>query len=69
MDRGGWGTQENIAAFYKFRACKGLSEMKGLLDDMDDTFKKVGFTPAKVNEILNTPADKLVEELSSRAKK
>ncbi len=64
FDSIGWGTDENTAALYKFRACKGLANIKKKIRDIERLSKEAGFSPQKVQEILKTPASKLVDELT-----
>ncbi len=68
-DVAGWGTDENTTAFYKFRACKKLSQMKQRLNEVERITRQAGFTNAKVTEILHTPAEQLVNSLGSKKKK
>ena len=63
FDSIGWGTDENTAALYKFRACKGLANMMRQKREIEKLSKDAGFTPDKVQEILKTPAAKLVDGL------
>lgn len=69
FDTIGWGTDENTAALYKFRACKGLAEMKRSMDSIEKLSEEAGFTPEKAKEILKKPASRLVDELSTKARK
>ncbi len=64
FDSVGWGVDEETAAFYKFKACKGLARIRKEMAEIEDLVKQSGFTPAKIEEILHTPAEKLVEQLA-----
>jgi hypothetical protein len=64
FDSIGWGVDEETAAFYKFKACKGLARIRKEMFDIEELVKQSGFTPAKVEEILRTPAEKLVDQLA-----
>jgi hypothetical protein len=64
FDTAGWGINEERAAFYKFRACKSLAKIRRDLNDIEKIVKQSGFTPSKMNEILSTPAEQLVEQLA-----
>ncbi len=65
FDFTGWGTDDNTAALYKFRACKSIANIKKEVKEIEKLSKQAGLTPSKVQQILTTPAEKLVEELSS----
>lgn len=62
-DSSGWNVERNIASFYKYRACKGLANLKKELKDMERVSEGLGFTTTKIENILSTPAKKLVEDL------
>ncbi|MFH8080903.1 MAG: hypothetical protein QXO84_03440 [Candidatus Aenigmatarchaeota archaeon] len=65
FDAVGWGVDEETAAFYKFRACKSLAKIRKQMIEIEEFVKQSGFTPAKVEEILKMPAEKLVEQLAN----
>lgn len=71
LEERGWNTDENIAAFYKFRIGKALSEIKRQSMKVEGMCEKVGFTPSKIKEILNSPIEELVDSLAkgSRARR
>lgn len=64
FDSVGWGIEEETAAFYKFKACKNLSKIRKEMVEIEKLIKESGFTPMKVEEILKTPAEKLVDQLA-----
>jgi len=64
FDSVGWGVDEETAAFYKFKACKGLARIRKEMFEIEELVKQSGFTPAKIEEILHTPAEKLVDQLA-----
>lgn len=64
FDNVGWGIEEETAAFYKFKACKNLSKIRKEMTEIEKLMKESGFTPMKVDEILKTPANKLVDQLA-----
>jgi len=64
FDSVGWGVDEETAAFYKFKACKGLARIRKEMAEIEDLIKQSGFTPGKMEEILRTPAEKLVDQLA-----
>ncbi|MBU5688216.1 MAG: hypothetical protein QW474_02495 [Candidatus Aenigmatarchaeota archaeon] len=64
FDSVGWGVDEETAAFYKFKACKGLARIRKEMLEIEELVKQSGFTPAKIEEILHTPAEKLVDQLA-----
>jgi hypothetical protein len=64
FDSVGWGVDEETAAFYKFKACKGLARIRKEMFEIEQLVKQSGFTPAKIEEILRTPAERLVDQLA-----
>ncbi|MEM0473133.1 MAG: hypothetical protein QXF88_00215 [Candidatus Aenigmatarchaeota archaeon] len=64
FDSIGWGVDEETAAFYKFKACKSLAKIRKEMIDIEELIKESGFTPAKIEEILHTPAEKLVDQMA-----
>jgi hypothetical protein len=60
MDLTTLGTQRTIAAIYKFRACKVLSEIKKQTQKIDDVCRDAGFIPTRIHEILSMKAEDLV---------
>ncbi|MCS7135233.1 MAG: hypothetical protein NZ893_02220 [Candidatus Aenigmarchaeota archaeon] len=64
FDAVGWGVDDETAAFYKFRACKSLARIRKEMSEIEELVKQSGFTPTKVEEILKTPAEKLVDQLA-----
>lgn len=54
-------SKRTFAAIYKFRACKGLSEMKKQIKRIEELCKKAGFIPTKVHDILESRAEDLVD--------
>jgi len=67
LEADGWEVDETVAAFYKFRIAKGLSSLKKEELNIENLCERVGFTPSKVNEILEKPTEKLIEEFSEEA--
>ncbi len=61
MDLANLSSKRTFAAIYKFRACKGLSEIKREIRKMESICKKAGFVPAKIQEILGTSAENLID--------
>jgi ElaB/YqjD/DUF883 family membrane-anchored ribosome-binding protein len=61
MDLSNLSSKKTFAAIYKFRACKGLSEIKREIRKMESICKKAGFVPAKIQEILSTNAENLID--------
>ncbi|MDI6826236.1 MAG: hypothetical protein QMD36_03520 [Candidatus Aenigmarchaeota archaeon] len=59
----GWGIDENIAAFYKFRIGKALSNIKRQSIKVEGMCERVGFTPSKIREILDSSIEELVDSL------
>ncbi|MBU5688732.1 MAG: hypothetical protein KQA41_00685 [Candidatus Aenigmarchaeota archaeon] len=64
FDSVGWGVDEETAAFYKFKACKSLARIRKEMIEIEELVKQSGFTPGKIDEILHTPAEKLVDQLA-----
>jgi len=62
-------SKRTFAAVYKFRACKGMSEIKREIRKIEVTCKKAGFIPTKVHEILESSAEDLVEQFLHRKSK
>jgi len=62
MDFNALASKRTFAAIYKFRACKGLSEMKKEIKKIESLCKKAGFIPTKVHEILESSAEDLVKD-------
>jgi hypothetical protein len=60
MDLTTLGAQRTIAAIYKFRACKVLSEIKKQIQRIDDVCRDAGFIPTRIHEILSMKAEDLV---------
>jgi len=54
-------SKKTFAAIYKFRACKGLSEIKKEIKKIESICKKAGFIPTKVHNILEARAEDLVD--------
>ena len=61
MDLTTLSSKRTFAAIYKFRACKGLSEIKKEIRKIESICKNAGFIPTKVHEILETRAEDLVD--------
>ena len=61
-------SKKTFAAIYKFRACKGLSEMKKQIKKIEASCKKAGFIPTKVHDILESRAEDLVDEFLEKSK-
>lgn len=59
-DLSGLTSKRTVAAVYKFRACRTLSEIKKEVIKIDKICKKAGFIPIKVNQILKSSAEELV---------
>ena len=55
-------SKRTFAAIYKFRACKGMSDIKREIRKIESLCKKAGFIPTKVHQILESSAEDLVEE-------
>jgi len=64
----GFGIEENLVAIYKFRACQGLAKIKEQIHEIERVSEEVGFTASKIKEILQSPADKLVEGFLKKVK-
>ena len=64
FDSIGWGVDEETAAFYKFKACKGLARIRKGMFEIEELVKQSGVTPSKIEEILRTSAEKLVDQLA-----
>ena len=62
-------SKKTFAAIYKFRACKGLSEIKKEIKKIESICKKAGFIPTKVHEILESRAEDLVDEFLQQKSK
>jgi len=62
MDLTALASKRTFAAIYKFRACKGLSEIKRQIKKIEALCKKAGFIPTKVHDILESRAEDLVNE-------
>jgi hypothetical protein len=62
-------SNRNFAAIYKFRACKGLSEMKRELRRIESICKKAGFVPDKIHEILESRAENLIDNFLQKSPK
>jgi len=69
LEERGWDIDKNIAAFYKFRVGKALSDIKRQSMKLDGMCKRVGFTPSKIKEILNSPIEELVNSLMKQGSK
>jgi flagellar motor switch/type III secretory pathway protein FliN len=65
----GWGIDQNIAAFYKFRVGKALSDIKRQSMRVEGMCEKVGFTPSKIKEILDSPIEELVNSLMKQRRR
>jgi len=52
--------KRTFAAIYKFRACKGLSEIKKQIKKIESLSMKAGLLPTRIGEILKSDAGKLV---------
>jgi len=65
FDAVGWGIDENTAAFYKFRACKSLAKLRKEMDEIERVIRESGFTPLKMDEILHTPTEELVNKMAN----
>jgi len=63
LEERGWDTDRNIAAFYKYRIGKALSNIKKQSIKVEGMCKRVGFTPSKIKEILDAPIEELVDSL------
>ena len=61
MDLSTLSAKRTFAAIYKFRACKGLSEIKKEIRKIESICKNAGFIPTKVHEILETRAENLID--------
>ena len=61
MDLTALASKRTFAAIYKFRACKGLSEIKKEIKKIEALCKKAGFIPTKVHDILESRAEDLVD--------
>jgi len=69
MDLTALASKRTFAAIYKFRACKGLSEMKKQIKKIEALCKKAGFIPTKVHAILESSAEDLVNEFLEKKSK
>jgi len=65
----GWDIDQNIAAFYKFRVCKALSDIKRQSMKVNGMCEKVGFTPSKIKEILDSPIEELVNSMTKQRRR
>lgn len=61
-------SKKTFAAIYKFRACKGLSEIKKEIKKIEASCKKAGFIPTKVHDILESRAEDLVDGFLQKSK-
>jgi len=61
MEFNALASKKTFAAIYKFRACKGLSEIKKEIKKIESLCKKAGFVPTKVHDILKSRAEDLVD--------
>lgn len=61
-------SKRTFAAIYKFRACKGLSEMKKEIKKIEASCKRAGFIPTKVHDILESRAEDLVDGFLQKSK-
>ncbi len=61
-------SKRTFAAIYKFRACKGLSEMKKEIKKIEASCKRAGFIPTKVHDILKSRAEDLIDGFSRKSK-
>ncbi len=61
-------SKRTFAAIYKFRACKGLSEIKKEIKKIESSCKKAGFIPTKVHDILESRAEDLVDGFLQKSK-
>jgi hypothetical protein len=51
------------AAIYKFKACKSLAEIKEQTQKIEDLCEKTGLVPSKIQDIIRTRAEDLVNSL------
>jgi hypothetical protein len=65
----GWDIDQNIAAFYKFRVGKALSDIKRQSMRVEGMCEKVGFTPSKIKEILDSPIEELVNSMTKQRRR
>ena len=68
MDLTALASKRTFAAIYKFRACKGLSEIKRQIRKIENLCKKAGFIPTKVHDILESRAEDLVNGFLEKSK-
>jgi hypothetical protein len=69
MDLSNLTSQKTFAAVYKFRACKGLAEIKREIRKIEITCKRAGFVPSKIREILESRAENLVDSFFQKIPK
>jgi len=60
--------KKTFAAIYKFRACKALSEIKKQIRKIESISMKAGFIPTKVHTIIQSDAEKLVNNFLKEKK-
>ncbi len=60
--------KKTFAAIYKFRACKSLSEIKKQIRKIESISMKAGFIPTKVHTIIQSDAEKLVNNFLKQKK-
>jgi len=60
--------KKTFAAIYKFRACKALSEIKRQIRKIESISMKAGFIPTKVHTIIQSDAEKLVNNFLKEKK-
>lgn len=62
-------SKRTVAAVYKFRACKAISDIKKEVKKIDKICKKAGFIPLKVHDILESSAEDIVNSFLKKEKK
>lgn len=66
LESKGWDFDKNIAAFYKFRVGRAMAEIKKQTMDIEKICQKAGFTPSNIRAILESPIERLMDNLMKK---